>query len=150
MVADHPRRTYCTYFDVNYLPRGLALWRSLRRVAPGAVLWICCFDDATRQALTRLALPDVQLFSLDELERRFPDLAAVRPTRSRVEYYFTCTPSVVRFVLDAVPDAGQVTYLDADLYFFADPEPLFDELAAAGGAIGIIGHRLDRKSTRLN
>ncbi len=132
---------FCTYFDVNYLGRGLALWRSLKAASPDAVLWVCCLDAATRAALERLALPDLRIFTLEELERRFPDLAAAKPTRSRIEYYFTCTASVVRYVLDAAPALTQITYIDADLYFFADPEPLFAELGAAGGAVGIIAHR---------
>lgn len=139
------RRVYCTYFDRNYLSRGLALWRSLRDVSADAVLWICCLDDATFRILERLALAGVHLFSLAELERRFPDLAAVRPTRSRVEYYFSATPSVVRFVFDNAQDVEQITYLDSDLYFFADPAPLFRELELGNGAIGIIGHRFPER-----
>ena len=134
-------RVYCTYFDQKYIHRGLALWRSLRHVSADALLWICCLDDETHRFMNRLALPGVHLFSLAQLERHFPDLAAVKATRSHVEYYFTCTPSVVRFVLDVAPDVPQVTYLDADLYFFADPEPLFQELESADGAVGIIAHR---------
>lgn len=37
-------RVYCTYFDHNYLSRGVALHRSLQRHAPGARLWVCCED----------------------------------------------------------------------------------------------------------
>jgi hypothetical protein len=134
-------RSYCTYFDVNYLSRGLALWHSLTAVSPNAQLWVCCLDGASHAALERLALPGLRPFSLADLERHFPDLASAKPTRSRVEYYFTCTASVVRYVLDASPDLTQLTYVDADLHFFADPEPLFAELAAADGSVGIIAHR---------
>ena len=135
------RRTYCTYFDANYLSRGLALWRSLTSVSPDAQLWVCCLDSAAHAALARLALPGLRLFALADLERHFPDLAAAKPTRSLVEYYFTCTASVVRYVLDASPELAEITYVDADLHFFADPEPLFAELAAADGSVGIIAHR---------
>ena len=132
---------YCTYFDINYLSRGLTLWRSLTSVSPEAQLWVCCLDAASHAALARLALPAMRLFTLADLERHFPDLAAAKPTRSRVEYYFTCTASVIRYVLDAAPEVTQLTYVDSDLHFFADPEPLFAELAAAGGSVGIIAHR---------
>jgi hypothetical protein len=36
-----------------------------------------------------------------------------------------------------------ITYLDADLFFFADPAPLFDEIGAS--SIAIIGHRFPPK-----
>jgi hypothetical protein len=134
-------RVYCTYFDVHYLPRGLALWRSLRAVSVSVELWVCCLDAASEDALKRLALPRVRLFTLADIEERFPELLRTKPTRSRVEYYFTCTPSVVRYVLEAAGNVHELTYVDADLYFFADPEPLFAELDAAAGAISIIPHR---------
>ena len=38
-------RVYCTYFDHNYLSRGLALYHSLQRHAPGARLWVLCLSE---------------------------------------------------------------------------------------------------------
>ena len=38
------------------------------------------------------------------------------------------TPSVVRYCLSHEPELDAITYLDADLYFFSNPEPLFAEL----------------------
>ncbi len=55
-------------------------------------------------------------------------LRAAKQTRNALEYCWTCTPSVALWVLRHRPELESVTYVDADLMFFSDPEPLFDEL----------------------
>ena len=135
-------RAYCTYFDHNYLPRGLALYHSLQRHAPGAELWVLCLSEACHQALTALDLPNLVPVRLADFEAADPDVAATRPTRSLIEYYFTCSPAWVLFVLNSKPDAEWVTYLDSDLFFFASPDPIYDEMKDA--AFGIVPHRFAR------
>jgi hypothetical protein len=46
------------------------------------------------------------------------------------------------FVLNNNPQVDLITYLDADLFFFAELTPIYDELADR--SIGIIGHRFPR------
>lgn len=132
-------RYFCTYFDENYLPRGLALYASLARVAGPFRLWVLCLSTECFDALTKLALPNMVPVPMDALQRGDDALLAAKASRSRIEYYFTCTPSLLRYVLRNEPAADLVTYLDADLYFFSDPAPVFDEVA--DHSAGIIGHR---------
>lgn len=113
-------RHYCTLFDRNYLPRGLALHRSLMRHGGEFLLHVLCLDGATRQALSSLALPRTALISLDDLEARDPELRAVRPGRAPAGFYFTCKPVLLGYLLEHHADAQRVTYLDSDLYFFSD------------------------------
>ena len=113
-------RVYCTYFDHNYLSRGLALYHSLQRHAPGcaalgAVPERSVSPDPGRRSICRDLVP----VRLEDFEAADPELAATRSTRSIVEYYFTCTPAWMLYVLEREPDAEWVTYLDGDLYFFA-------------------------------
>ncbi len=129
---------FCTYFDSNYLPRGLALYESLRAHCPSFRLWILCLDDACYQALAEQNLPHVELIPLSALEAADPELAAVRSTRSRIEYYFTSTPSLAWYVLNQA-GVEMITYLDADLFFFSALSPIFDEIADS--SIAIVGHR---------
>jgi hypothetical protein len=132
-------RAYCTYFDHNYLPRGLALYHSLQQHAPGAQLWVLCLSDACYRTLLALDLPTLVPVRLADFEAADPDVAATRSTRSLIEYYFTCSPAWMLFVLDSTLDAEWVTYLDSDLFFFASPDPIYDEMKDA--AFGIIPHR---------
>ena len=46
-------------------------------------------------------------------------------------------------VLENERDAEWVTYLDSDLFFFAPPDPIYDEMKDA--AFGIIPHRFTRR-----
>ena len=133
-------RHYCTYFDSGYLPRGLALYESLRLHAGSFTLWILCLDEPSLDLLRRLDVPAVRLIPLRDLEECYPELLSRKAERSRVEYYFTLTPFLPAYVLGQGPDSpNEVTYLDADLYFYSSPEPLFDELGA--GSVSIIPHR---------
>jgi hypothetical protein len=132
-------RAYCTYFDHNYLPRGLALYHSLQRHAPGAQLWVLCLSEACHEVLVALDLPDLVPVRLADFEAADPGVAATRSTRSLIEYYFTCSPAWMLFVLNSKPDAEWVTYLDSDLFFFASPDPIYDEMKDA--AFGIVPHR---------
>ena len=91
---------YCTCFDHRYLPRGVAMIRSLRRFAPDAQVWVVCLSDAAHQALVAMAEPGVQAVCLAEFENG--DAALLRAKqdgRSLIEYYFTLTPSLIRYTL---------------------------------------------------
>jgi hypothetical protein len=128
---------FVTLFDSNYLTRGLVLYRSLLRHCPNFHLWIICFDQIAFDLLTELNLSHVTPVSLQQFEDE--ELLKIKSTRSLVEYYWTCTPSTCLYVLNNDPTVDQITYLDADLMFFSDPEPIFSEMDKA--SILLIEHR---------
>jgi hypothetical protein len=121
------RHNFCTLFDRNYASRGLSLYRSLmRECRDDFQLTILCIDEETRQALGRLALPRVRLWRVEDIGDA--DLLEVRKTRPRREFCWTCPgPLMISLLNEAGPDAI-VTYLDADLAFYSDIKPLYDEL----------------------
>src|SRR5947209_2719984 len=121
------KRVYCTYFDHRYLSRGLALYHSLQRHAPGARLWVLCLTDGGSRTLATLDLPDLIPRRRAEFEAADPEVAATRPTRSLLEYYFTCSAAWMLFVLKCEPSAEWVTYLDGDLFFFESPDAIYRE-----------------------
>jgi YHS domain-containing protein len=140
-------RVYCTYFDHNYLSRGLALYHSLQRHAPGARLWVLCLSERCFDVLQKSALPFLLPLRLSEFESSDPETAATKASRKPVEYYFTLTPGWMLYVAEREATAEWITYLDGDLYFFASPDPIYRELDAAAAAI--IPHRFTAKLRRL-
>jgi len=133
------RNEFCTLFDSGYAMRGLVLYHSLARVCDDFRLRVFCMDDETKSILDRLELPNLITVSLPELEAHDRDLLAVKPTRGHVDYLLTATPCICLYTLEREPDVDLITYLDADLMFFRDPAPLFDELGDA--SVGITPHR---------
>ena len=119
---------FCTYFDSNYLTRGLALYRSLVRHAAPFRLWVLCFDDLAYETLQRLNLHEVVPISLRDFEDGDEELLQAKGNRSRIEYYFTCTPTLPLYILRNCSEVDVITYLDADLFFFSDPSPIYEEL----------------------
>lgn len=132
-------RYFCTYFDSHYLTRGLSLYLSLRAHCPSFQLWVLCMDTSTLDCLEQLDLPEVIPVPLEEMESYDSQLLALKGTRSKIEYYFTCTPSLPLYILRNWPETPMVSYLDADLFFYHDPAPLFYEIA--GHSIAFIEHR---------
>jgi len=132
-------RELCTLFDSNYLLKAVALQRSLLATSADFHLTCFCFDEAAQTVIEALELPRLSTVSLTELEGFDRDLRSVKEDRSAVEYCWTATPAVARYVLGNRPEVGEVTYVDADLMFFADPEPLFDEMGDA--SVLIVPHR---------
>jgi len=133
-AAEH----FVTLFDRNFLPAGLCLYRSLRQHAGNFRLWVLCMDTATEARLRELALPEVRLLPLAEVET--DELRSVKDGRTVGEYCWTITPFTPKFVFDRAPEARRVTYVDADVFFLDDPSRLLDELDAADAQVLITPH----------
>lgn len=136
---------FCTLFDKNYLYKGLALYNSLKRNCNDFKLFILCMDDIAYNLLQKMDLEKVELISLEEFED--PELAKIKNTRTLAEYCWTCTASLILFLLKKYPTLKMMTYLDADLYFFSNPKPFFDEFD--GNSIFITEHNLSREFAKL-
>jgi hypothetical protein len=130
--------SFCTLFDSNYLTRALAMYRSLKASGEDFVLYAVCFDDLAYEAVTSFGAIDFVPISLSKFES--PELLSVKNERTVGEYCWTCTPHVIRYVLDTF-GLPEVTYLDADLYFFNKPEILLSEFRKSNASVLITPHR---------
>lgn len=117
----------------------MALYESLRHHCSSFQLWVLCMDRESYKVLSQLSLSHVRLIAVEDFEKGDEELLRAKGNRTRIEYYFTCTPSLPLFILKNCPEVDMITYLDADLFFFADPAALYNEIA--DHAIAIIGHR---------
>ena len=119
---------FTTYFDKNYLQRGLTLIRSLFHHKPDAAITVLCLDKITYLFLAKLAIPHVTLLQLEEFEKQYPELHKVKNTRSIAEYCWTMTPCLILHLLNEQKEGDGVIYLDADQMFFSSPTPIVREM----------------------
>lgn len=114
------------------------MYESLRKHCPDFKIWMLCLDEQAHLELSRLNLSGVVLVALSELEDNDGPLLEAKKSRSLLEYYFTCTPSLPLYVLNQDPAVDLITYLDADLFFVSNVEPVFAEIG--NHSIAIIPH----------
>lgn len=129
---------FCTLFDTLYLDKGLALYKSLERVTTNYTLYIFCFDDKSYEILKELSL--VRAVVLHHSVFETATLLGLKKGRSKAEYCWTCTPVIIEYVLNNYA-VDNCTYLDADLYFYADPQILYDEIFSVNADAVIVEHR---------
>lgn len=130
---------FCTYFDRNYLIKGLALYHSLKKHCQSFKIYILCMDQLCYDILIKLNYDEIHLISLEDFEKGDGELLKAKHDRSLIEYYFTCTPSLPLFIFTNYSEVDLITYLDADLFFFNSPKAVFDEIS--DHSIAIIEHR---------
>lgn len=137
---------FCTLFDSNFLTRGLALYNSLQKsTGSGFILYILAFDDKAYDILNNLNLPHAVIISLAEFED--PELLSVKTSRTRQEYCWTCTSSLILYVIRKF-NAPMCAYLDADMLFFDGPLILLNEMGNA--SILLTEHRLADDSPKIS
>jgi hypothetical protein len=134
-------RYFCTLFDNGYLLKGVAMMRSLVRFCPGAKVFVLCMDAQTQYILERLDLPFVTCIPLADVEDEA--LLKAKADRGVAEYCWTLSPCLPWYVMQQYPEIDFITYVDADLLFYSQVQPLFDEIGEA--SIAIIEHRFTER-----
>ena len=125
----------CTIFDSNYLDKGLVLYNSLKRVCENFMLYFFVCDQTTRDVLNDMELMDATVIGIEKVETE--ELLRVKERRTKGEYCWTCTPAIIKYVLDHYKTEC-CTYIDADMCFYQSPQILLDELFASGKSVGLV------------
>ena len=138
-----------TFFDKNYLSRGLVLYNSLKEYTSDFELYILCLDDFTKDYFekNKIDFPEVKTLQLIDVEENDTDLAIAKTNRSRIEYYFTLSPCLPLYLLKK-HNLSHICSLDADILFLNSPKSLFDKLNEY--SIVITPHKFSDEITHLS
>jgi hypothetical protein len=116
------------------------MYESLKSKCVNFHLYVFLFDDKSKSILDDLKLEHVTIVSLAEFENE--QLLAVKSSRTKGEYCWTCTPSTIYYCIQKF-NLDHCTYIDADLCFYQNPNILVDEMG--NSSILITEHRYTRK-----
>lgn len=128
----------CTIFDSNYLDKGLVMLKSLQKCSPESRVYVLAFDERAEFILKKINLYNVSVVGLHQVESQ--QIAALKESRSKEEYVWTFTPIFIEYVMDTF-ETEYCTYIDADMFFYSNPQVLFDELIQAKKSVGVMEHR---------
>ena len=135
----------CTLFDSNYLDKGIVLYHSLEHVSKDFCLYVLAMNDKCFDVLTDLNYPYLKPIRLEDFENE--DLKAAKGNRSRGEYCWTCSSSLIKYLLTTYY-LDYCTYIDADMYFYQDPQILIDEMIYTGASAQVVEHRFAKDDNR--
>lgn len=138
-----PSIAYCTLFDLNYLDKGLAMCQSIRKFNATAPLYLLAIDERAEDILRKIGLNNVIVVSLKEIEKYYLDLHKIKANRSLAEYCWTLTPFLIDFTFRNI-NCDICTYLDSDLWFFANPDILNEEFLFSNSVAMIMPHRFPK------
>jgi hypothetical protein len=120
---------FTTFFDKNYLSRGLVLIESLQQQISDFEIYVLCLDDFTTRFFenNKTQYRQVITITLDDLEKGDEELLASKVKRSTMEYYFTLSPCVPLFLIEKF-NLPHICSLDADIKFYDSPNRIFNYL----------------------
>jgi len=139
---------FCTYFDSNYLQRGLACYHTLNDFLKNKLkFYVICCDDKVKEVMGKFE--NIQVITLQEMEDYYPDLLSVKNKRISKEYFATMSPILPMFVFDKY-NCETLYYTDADMAFWSDPEEIADVFGDKSLMVTDHGFEPPRAGIRFN
>jgi len=131
---------FCTLFDSNYIDMGLMLYNSLQEHADCFKLFVIAMDKQTYNYLQEENLDN--MIVVDEQDMLDESLVAIKASRTRAEYCWTCSSIGIKYCIDRY-NLDNCTYVDSDVFFFDNPRELIEEMLNNDCSVQIVPHRFN-------
>ncbi len=132
-------RHYVTLFNMKYAAKGMALYESLAKHSSEPFqLWVVAMDEETAAFLESKKALWPHMVVLEPSLVFSSKFAKAVLYRDVAYTCFTATPWVMAWCLEHLP-IDEITYLDSDVCFYADPEIAHREIG--GRSVAIVPHR---------
>lgn len=112
----------CTYFDTNYLIKGLLCYETLMKYTNNFTLYVLALDEKVYEIMKNKK--NVCVIKLIEIEKFCAQLLEIKSLRKLPhEYYTTITPILPQYIFKYF-NINDVFYIDADMCFFSSAEKI--------------------------
>ncbi len=134
--------SYCTLFDSNYIDKGAVTIDSFLEHNTSSKMYVLCMDEKCHEILNEeyKEIDRITFVTLSEFLNKCERLKKVREDRSPGEFSWSCASSLLQYVFDVYGEEC-VTYIDADLSFYNDPDILVNEMLEKEKEVLIVEHR---------
>ena len=140
------KTTLCTLYNSLYLDKGLVLFDSLKECSSDFELYVLCMDEKCFDVLSEIDDERVKPIKLNAIENEA--MLNAKSNRTFAEYCWTCSSRLIQYVFETYnPEC--CTYIDADMYFYADPQNLIDEMLACDKSVLIVPHRFVERNKSI-
>lgn len=119
---------YCTIVSKDYLYKGLILYNSLKKYDKDFKMYFICMQDEVKDLLGKIIHDNAVFILIKDVELWDTALASVKPGRSEKEYAWTSKASIFLYLFSTFEELNHILWLDSDIMFFSDPQPIFSEL----------------------
>tara|TARA_B110000503_G_C7121372_1_gene402671 strand:- start:10 stop:951 length:942 start_codon:yes stop_codon:yes gene_type:complete len=130
---------FTTYFDKNYESKFYCLFQSLKKQVSNFHIYAFVVNSVNKKNYNQADLENITFIYLNKLETRYPQLYYAKKNRTNIEYLFTLTPFTCKYLFDELK-IKDVSYLDSDLYFFNNPNNLYNFIFKEKSEIFITKH----------
>lgn len=140
------KTTLCTLHNSLYLDKGLVLYDSLKQCAKDFELYVLCMDEKCYNVLSDIGEERLKPIHLTDVENE--KMLEAKSNRTIPEYCWTCSSRLIQYILKAFKPECCI-YIDADMYFYHDPQILVYEMLSAGKSVMMVPHRFTERNQHL-
>ena len=104
------------------------LYNSLKKHDKEFKMFIICIQDEVKNLLGKIIYENAVFIPIKDIETWDSELISVKSGRSEKEYAWTSKASIILYLLSNYAELNHIVWLDSDIVFYSDPQPIFNEL----------------------
>ncbi|WP_243280138.1 hypothetical protein [Clostridium tertium] len=115
---------FCMVVSRTRLIQAIACFLSLYKNMDNFKVYILCVDEKCYEFLKEINSDKIVLVTIAELNRE--DLLAIKASRKLNQYCWTLKPGFIKYIFTLDDSINRVTYIDSDLFFYQNPNVIFE------------------------